>query len=284
MTCYVRIGGGFGNQLFQYAFGRALALGRGADVVYETGFYEDHSTQSLAHHRFWLEEIGLPMRRMAFSQARFHTLRRMYRLPLAVQQAVMGVAIVRERFPFTQLPPALDGLLLNGVWANPRYFADAAPTVRAEILDAVGGPLPVGLPVGAVPVAFHVRRGDYLTHHAMANLDYVAYLDAARRLFRDKLGNTPIVFVVFSDDPAWCRSNLAGEDVVFSPGRSMLEDFRMMIGCSHHVISNSTFAWWAAFLGGTSETVVVAPQRWIANQSGRELGLVADDWVEIAEV
>ena len=283
MTCFVRIGGGFGNQLFQYALGRRLHLERGIDVVYETGFYSDRSTQSIAHHRFWLAEIGLPMRTYAFSQLRFHTLRRLHRLPAAVQKALLGVTIFSEVMPFTELPKDLDNVLLNGVWSNVRYLGDHAQVIGDEIRRAVGAPSVIGCEAGREPVAVHVRRGDYLAHHSIAKLDYRTHLDTARAALSQKLGKSPeqLQLVVFSDDMEWCRTALADAGVMFSNGQSMLDDFRLMLGCRHFIIANSTFSWWAAYLCDNPQKVVVAPRQWIGERSGRDLGLILPGWIEI---
>jgi hypothetical protein len=117
-------------------------------------------------------------------------------------------------------------------------------------------------------IAVHVRRGDYLTSAERHPVCSEAYYRAALAELPD--GNV----VVFSDDPAWCREHLSwmrpqavlGHPVTFPLPESPLDsnpdhlDLFLMAHCRHHVIANSSFSWWGAFLSGNPAPV--HPRRW----------------------
>jgi len=104
--------------------------------------------------------------------------------------------------------------------------------------------------------SIHVRRGDYLklkNHHPVQGLGY--YKEAMKLVPCDK-------FLVFSDDVKWCKKVFNGDQFIVSEPAPQEVDFNMMIACSHHIIGNSSFSWWAAYLGDNPDKVVVAPKNW----------------------
>lgn len=104
-------------------------------------------------------------------------------------------------------------------------------------------------------VSIHVRRGDYCNNAAHADL-YGAYYHNAMNLFPEA------VFVIISDDLKWCRHKLKGNRIQYFQGSSMFVDMAAMATCDHHIISNSTFGWWGAWLHSSSSKRVVRPSSW----------------------
>ena len=114
-------------------------------------------------------------------------------------------------------------------------------------------------------VAVHVRRTDYLVHPAFQ----VCGMDYYKNAFETMRASVPGArFVVFSDDPAWCRENFKDEDTTIidsgNKGTDPLHDLRLMSRASHHIICNSSYSWWAAWLGKKPGQQVIMPDRWYA--------------------
>ena len=86
---------------------------------------------------------------------------------------------------------------------------------------------------------------------------------------------------LYSDDPDWCAANLQAPRIEINRGGEMLDDFLGLMQCEHKIISNSTFAWWAAFLGETDGGIVLAPARWHARADSRAAAIVRDGWVVV---
>ena len=164
-----------------------------------------------------------------------------------------------------------DGAYLDGYWQSERYFAEVAQVARAEfalrrppdaenqrMLDAIRGAEAVGI---------HARRGDYVTDartrdvHGHAPAEYYAAAVARIR----SLVRAP-AFFVFSDDPAWAAQHLRVDPATVIVGHNDAgrdyEDLRLMSACRHHIIANSTFSWWAAWLGERPGQRVIAPRHW----------------------
>jgi hypothetical protein len=91
-------------------------------------------------------------------------------------------------------------------------------------------------------------------------------------------------FFVFSDDPAWCRSTLELDGATFvdwNSGRTSWEDMRLMSKCRHHILANSSFSWWGAWLNPSEDKVVVAPRQWALDPSFDTTDLVPAEWTRV---
>lgn len=118
-------------------------------------------------------------------------------------------------------------------------------------------------------VSVHVRRGDYVTlasasaYHGLCTLDY--YHRAIRHV-AERVAN-PTLFV-FSDDPEWTKANLHSpfptHYVDHNPAGKAFQDLRLMSLCRHHILANSSFSWWGAWLSRSNGGLVIAPERWYA--------------------
>lgn len=180
---------------------------------------------------------------------------------------------------------------LHGYWQSESYFRDAADAIRADLV-VTAAPSEVNAArlhamTSSFSVSVHVRRGGYASDPE-ANRIYgtcpVEYYHAAARLIADKLVGRPI-FWIFSDDPDWAAANITlpfdSRYVTNKPGEHPAEDLRLMSACRHHIIANSTFSWWGAWLNPSPDKMTVAPRRWFNDTSINDHDLVPADWVRL---
>lgn len=194
--------------------------------------------------------------------------------PLPVTSGV-GRPYVEPHFHYAPIPPE-DGLDLRGYFQSEKYFENCREDVRrafapsAHVMERIAPKL---AEIGMDSVSVHVRRGDYVglaTHHPPVTAGYV-------RAAVDMVVSRGRVFV-FSDDPQWCRDNLPRHYVVMPRGHE-LDDMVLMSRCSHNVIANSSFSWWAAWLNRNPGKVVVAPAAWFGPAYQHSLeSLFPDGW------
>jgi hypothetical protein len=185
--------------------------------------------------------------------------------------------IIRERsFAFQGRLRSEEGdTYLDGYWQSEKYFLDFATQIRAE-LRMRNGIAQRNLPVmphdrSQPSVAIHVRRGDFandpktLALHGLCSLEY--YCNAAL-LLKEWLGSPR--FLVFSDDPDWCRSKLIlpwdTEYIGNSDFNDPTIDFNLMTQCEHFVNANSSFSWWAAWLAENPNKIVIAPRNLVKGE------------------
>lgn len=115
-------------------------------------------------------------------------------------------------------------------------------------------------------VSIHVRRGDYLMfpdHHPPCSKEYY---DRAVNQIKKILGpGSKIIFLVFSDDPSWCRAEFTGEEYTVVDLGNSFSEMCLMTLCDHNIIANSSFSWWGAWLGENPDRVVIAPSKWFGH-------------------
>jgi len=261
--------GGLGNQLFQFAAGRALAARLGRQLYVDASDYARFPLR-----QFELGSFQAPARH---APRRYRWFLRAGRTPLAgFLPAGLRVCRVVEQThafqPWPEIPPALPAFL-SGFWQSERYFAEIAAVVREDFTvtaPATGRNAALLAEIAnCEAVAVHVRRGDYVSnptaaaYHGLCGLDY--YRAALARI--EAAVPTPRYFV-FSDDITWAREQLRfRHPAVFvdhNAAAPPCEDLRLMAACRHFVIANSSFSWWAAWLSRQpeSEKLVIAPRRW----------------------
>jgi hypothetical protein len=267
--------GGLGNQLFQYAAGRRLAIEHGTDLVLDLGWirYEAHMAATPRQFELWQFDVSAD--RVEFDPlavARWERRQRRFRRPA-------GLTVVRQAEGDMSVDPrvldAPDNVLLIGYWQSEQYFFD----VRDDILKELGFANQTDGRLAAV----HVRRGDYVTHERTKAFHGVLpelYYREALRFVAER--SEASHFYAFSDDPNWVEQKLASS-VSFElvRGGTPHDDLRRMAGCRHHVIANSSFSWWGAWLGEGEGSVVVAPMRWFADATVDASSIVPERWVRL---
>jgi hypothetical protein len=264
MQVVVGLYGGLGNQLFQYAAGRALALRSGAELVLDT---IDFSSRSF--RRFLLDSFNIEDRRLSLMER--HRLGLAAYIPGKREPTASGIPVIRGtalNSP-TRLPERVTrDVYLDGTWQHPLHFASHADVIRREFTPRAISPrfeevLAAQRAVNSVAV--HVRRTDFLLPgNEIVQVCSVDYFRRAIAAMREKVGDAG--FCIFSDDIGWVAANVP-IDVrhVLMPANTdqPVRDFLLMAACRHFVISNSTYSWWAAWLGTYPGKCVIAPTPWL---------------------
>lgn len=286
--------GGLGNQMFQYAAGRRLAVARNTTLKLDTSLLGGASPACTArqygldvfniHEDFASkEEIKLLGCGEEVSRSIFIRSIEKYALIRPVQ------AVFRERF-FHFDPDVLclpDNICMIGYWQSEKYFADIADMIREDFQVK---PAPssenrlLGLQITSCEsVALHVRRGDFVSnpqtaaYHGSSDMNY--YCRAAR-LIAEQINNPH--FFLFSDDPSWFEEkfNLPYPCTLIghNGAETAYEDLRLMSRCRYHIIANSTFSWWGAWLCSHPGKIIISPSRWFTNTSVNTADLIPPGW------
>ncbi len=285
--------GGLGNQMFQYAAGRALSLSNHTELRLDISGFESYKL----HHGFLLNRIfSLPaaiasqrdIRKVLGWQASPKP-RRILLHPRLSWLRNKGL-IVEPHFNFwSGLAAAPSDCYLHGYWQSEKYFADHADTIRADF--AFDRPLDernrqmVKMMRQSNAVSLHVRRGDYasdprtLSTHGLCPLEYYR---AAVKIVADRVASPS--FFIFSDDIAWAKENLEismpCHFIGHNQGAESYRDMQLMSQCRHHIIANSSFSWWGAWLNPDPQKIVIAPRKWFADGKAVE-DLMPENWLQI---
>ncbi len=287
----VQLQGGLGNQMFQYAFGKALSMRYGEELQLDISFLEKKATQYTQRNfelnvfsvldkiantnlirSFEDAESSHPLYRIKrkFIQPRYHT--------------------SREKV-FSYHPIELPDVSFKrfiGFWQSEKYFLPIQNEIR-NIFSFSFDESKLNLEVLQKmkqydSISIHIRRGDYVTNsaasafHGTCDLDY--YKNGILEISRDLL--SPAVFV-FSDDPEWVQKNINFSIPTFyvnhNQGKESYLDIGLMSKCAHHIIANSSFSWWGAWLNTFPAKKVIAPKKWFSDSGIDTSDLIPNSWL-----
>lgn len=281
-----RVTGGLGNQLFQYAAGASLARRLGTELALDLSAYGEAGMRQFeldkfhTNYRIATPEETAPFTTLPAMRRALYRLRPAYRRPVYKQP---GFGYDPH---FTE---AVDGIYLKGYWQSWKYFEPARDFIRMEFrlrekhitrVKDLSNSLR-----NSETISVHIRRGDYKTPEALAyhGLLPAAYYNEALKRMGDRYPDARLLF--FSDDIAWVEKNihtdLPHEFVTGLLTETALEDFHLMQHCRHHVIANSSFSWWAAWLNPLPGKTVIAPRQWFATTRNETRDLVPPEWLRI---
>jgi len=287
-----RLEGGLGNQLFQYAAGRRLAAARNVPLKLDVSKLADPTVRTPRCYELGAFSIRAPLASRSEIEANIAGAGGAVGRLLARRSKARSTQAASERgFRFDPEVLALpDGVYLSGYWQSERYFEDVADLIREELAfrtPATGRNAEISKEIADHhSVSLHVRRGDYLTDPAVYAMHGVCSIDYYHRAvdFIRKRVSDP-TFYLFSDDPQWVRENLDLRDRVRLLDHNGIdagvEDLRLMSRCAHHIIANSTFSWWGAWLDPDPDKIVIAPKRWFADDSIDTADLLPASWVKL---
>lgn len=256
--------GGLGNQMFQYAMGRASAARLGVELQLDNSSYGPKY-----RHPYDLPFWSGVTERVVYGDGAYYR-------------------VCEDGMPYN--PDTLEKITkectLYGYWQTEKYF-DA---VRPELLEAFR-PRVVRTPVEQMSdlikrlhnsVSLHVRRTDYVgsSVHGVPLEDYYRHALAA---VSEKV-SSPCVFV-FTDDPAWVSMRLMPtinhtKMLVSGKGFSGPEEMWLMSQCQHSILANSSYSWWGAWLNDSPDRVVTAPKQWFVNGPDSR-DIIPDRWLKI---
>jgi Glycosyl transferase family 11 len=285
----VKLMGGLGNQMFQYALGRRLAHERGVPLKLDLTWFSDAPNMSADTIR----EYALDGWRIHASIANAADLSSIPgRDGLLARLGFARSRAVREQgFGFdAEVLRVPSNAYLNGYWQSERYFKAIRDvlmrdfTLAAPPCSHVAQLLPQLRELR--PTAIHVRRGDYAHNrvtnafHGLCSIEY--YKEAARRI-AERIPEP--AFLVFSDDLDWVKENLRlgwpTSYVQHDDACSPHQDMWVMSRCSHHIIANSSFSWWGAWLCPSDEKIVIAPKQWFRDPQIDTRDLIPEGWARI---
>lgn len=288
----VRLKGGMGNQMFQYAFGRRLAKELDTDLQLDLTSLLDRSKGDFVYRDYDLPIFRVRDKFMHSPRL----LRTLYRPRKRFVYKLIDKAVKRgrphikeEQFHFEPsfVNTPVANALYEGWFQSYRYFEGVEDELRSDF-RFVHPILPeseelLARIVGSNAVCLNVRRTDFLKVDNLntTNLDY--FLRGAQRMAEST--DAPHFFI-FSDDVAWCRENIILDyptEVVGHEHKGIKfgNYLQLMIACQHYIIPNSSFAWWATWLNEKPDKLVVAPNNWFADQSIDTSDLVPEDWIRL---
>ena len=281
----VKINGGLGNQMFQFAFYKALQHSNNNEVFIDLSAYQGKQFQdgiNLLHNGFELPELF----NITYQEAPLNDVKKLSTQPTNLLYRVLRkyftkkTHFIDKNFGFNEeliSKPLPSNIYLEGYWQTEKYFSH----IKDEILRDFSFKTPLSKKnlevleeAGTETASIHIRRGDYLNSSSLNVCSKHYYLNALNMLFSKA---NPKSILVFSDDIPWCKSDLKLDEYITSvlklnnikifyidwnTGKDSYQDMQLMSKCKYHIIANSSFSWWGAYLDPNPEKIVIAPSIW----------------------
>lgn len=291
----VRIMDGLGNQMFQYAMARRLALHHDVPLKLDLSAFKTEKLRKYALNHFHIQaEIAAPEEikryyRRTFLQAPGIIMDYITASKRGLRRPFFHEDEIRLRFDPRVLSLS-DDVYVWGHWQCEKYFEDIATELKRDFTlrtppDEANARMMQEIE-GKNAVCLHIRRGDYVANPqnhkdlGACSLDY--YARAVEHI--GYYVENPH-FYVFSDDPVWSRENLKlrypATFVDHNGPEKDYEDLRLMKSCKHFIIANSSFSWWGAWLSVNPDKIIIAPKKWFHNQTRVPENIIPDRWLRL---
>lgn len=286
----VKLNGGLGNQMFQWAFARMIREMTEMDVSLDMSYFSKSYSRpyQLDIFEFRPEFVEDPMTKLKL--AIIWTLRSFPSL-----SNLFGFTLYSEpHFHFDKnVAKIKSNTFVEGYFQSELYFKCVERKLRddfrfKELPDGINQKM-IDKIKSKNSISLHVRRGDYVEKkryqdmYATCSLDY--YRRGVEYIAKESGSEEKPTLFVFSDDIDWARDNITlPYERVFvniNSGETSWEDMRLMSLCNHNIIANSSFSWWGAWLNKNEEKIVIAPEKWFNDENIIQTDIIPKSWVRI---
>lgn len=280
----IRVVGGLGNQMSQYAVAKSLAIKHNEKVGLDITSLRGESKESHFRRKFKLNLFNIDFEEMSLEKIKKYTWTTgnkyvddyiIRRFKLFEKNVWRDNGSIKD---FNKLP---KDIYLDGFFGNPDYFKDLYKTLQKEfVLKDKGSIVNLLKDIGSTDsVSIHVRRGDLLKlkNGYVLPIDY--YKKAVEKI--KKSVKYP-KYYIFSDDIEWCKKNFGNlKDVVFVEGNDVAEDFELMKNCKYNILANSSLSWWVGYLNSKKDSVIIAPKHFGVWKRDSQKNLILKKWIAI---
>lgn len=294
----VKIFGGLGNQMFQYAAAKSLAENCGAVLKLDVNSYknpvksETPRQWALGVFQHIQEDFSTTEEISALvPQFKSHFARGFYKFIVSKMSSLNRNYLLDRSFSFKPIKTSSAKVYMDGYWQSHKYFGTNENLIRRQFnLSYLESDVSLQFFSTEIKmncsVSLHVRRGDYISNpnakkfNGVCNISYYQRaIETIRSIEKDNLH-----IFVFSDDIEWCKKNLDLADKhVFVNTNSIAADLYLMSICKHNIIANSTFSWWSAWLNSNEQKIVVAPKEWHKGYIIESDDLLPANWIKIGK-
>jgi len=292
----VKLMGGLGNQMFQYAAARHLSIIHKVPVKIDISFLQTDPKGAYSKRNFELNCFNIMGDFANEKETKSY---------LKIKQSRISRNL-NERFPFLfnkfhgkEKGHGYDecfikfpvNTYLDGFWQSEKYFKPIENILRREFtfktpLSGINFQIAQNINE-CESIGIHIRRTDYIINSQVLNFHGICdlnYYQEAINIISQKTSH-PHLFV-FSDDPEWVKTNFKTNLPLVCVDHNSIsdkgsEDMRLMSLCKHQIIANSSFSWWAAWLNINQNKIVVAPSKWFNEPSVDSKDIIPKEWIKI---
>lgn len=286
----IKLQGGLGNQLFQYAFARNMSIENNTNLKFDISWYKNSNNRFFKLNSF-NTKIEIASNKEVVKYFKKDNLQR------KIQKSIDLIKLIKFKKIITENDLSFNDKYLNigkncyvnGYWQSEKYFKNIENIIRKEftLKEKINDNLfdIYKLIEKSNSISIHIRRGDYLSnkysrkYHVLQTEYYLKTIE----LITKKIKNPH--FFIFSDDIKWAQDNL---NINFNKtfiepelGSKDYEELILMSKCKHNIIANSSFSWWGAWLNNNTDKIVIAPKDWYKIEAKKTCDLILKSWITI---
>lgn len=286
----IRLIGGLGNQLFQYALGRHLSHINNAELFFDLSYLQE-PPEGNTPREFELDKFNIP-----YKLADEDLLDRFHGSEFDTTELLITRIISLGKFKkykyndygFNEEVLSLKGnYYIRGFFQSEKYFLDVEDIIRKELVllpeyHACDASLCEEIKNNTKSVSVHIRRGDYVKNlasmeaHGICSKDYYA---KSIQYIQEQIG-ADAHFYVFTDDSEWVKKEMNWKaNITHVDDQKAIHDFHLMSMCRHNIIANSTFSWWSAWLNPNPDKIVIIPKQWTPTAQTVKIDLAPKTWL-----
>jgi hypothetical protein len=286
----VKLKGGLGNQMFQYAFGRSLSHKNNSRLVLDINFLLVQSRKKgFTLRQYSLSSFNIIENKTLLSKlAEISLPKLLLKINNKLVKIKNKLKLEKIIYENNYLNNNLNNkrIYLDGYWQEETYFKEIENIIIKEFTlkktSKTAEKIKNLIKGKNNPISIHIRRGDYVSNPKILSqfgLCSIDYYKKAIKYLNEKVDNP--TFFVFSDDINWAKQNLKIKNTFFisNPKINEAEDIMLMSQCKHHIIANSSFSWWGAWLSNNSDKIVIAPNKWFNQDPNKNI--VPKNWKKI---
>lgn len=266
----IKLQGGLGNQLFQWALGRSLGISLREKVYYDLSFLIKGNVSTKREY-----ELNI------YENANIDIFQNDFDIRSWSDEPNKQFLKISDDFHFKNFSLNENyHLYFDGYWQSEKYFSDIREIILDELelssdnkikLDSKYKMLDKNL------TSLHIRRTDYTSSNGFHPVQDLDYYDKALEII-GKYDN----LMIFSDDIEWCKNNLKYDRMIFVEGNKNYEDIYLMSKCNNNILANSSFSWWGAWLNKNNNKKVISPSKWFGESANIYTGdIIPNDWIKI---
>ncbi|OAI07544.1 alpha-1,2-fucosyltransferase [Methylomonas methanica] len=285
----VRLTGGLGNQMFQYAAGKSLSYLHNTILSFDTSYFNNQKLRQYSLSTFNIQQHFIAPTRIKVIRPPFFEVKKFFHDQSSHKKTSIFLLYKENSFTYdTNFNKQPSNTYLDGYWQSEKYFTNIEHIIRQDLTfnnipDSKNLQL-INKIESSNSISIHIRRGDYVSskqaneYHGTCGISY--YNEAIKKM------STTIIephFFAFSDEPAWAHENIKTDYplTIIDHNESEHEDLRLMSLCKHNIIANSTFSWWAAWLNNNKSKIVIAPAKWFRATELSTQDLIPNSWIQL---
>jgi hypothetical protein len=294
----VKLVGGLGNQLFQYAFGRSASIQTSQELKLDiSGYFKKN------HLNLQNDEKRIPLIQKFNINAEIaleNEIRKYnpiwYKAWKKIRNKIRGYD---DLYVFNEKALKVsNNTYLEGFWPSEKYFKNIEKELRDELklkdpfsaeAKKIEEMISNNRKQGNISISLHVRRGDYVNSPiilASFGIMSTEYYQKSYEELKKRFDGKIIEIFVFSDDIKWVKENISFDSPMHFVSNPKIKDYEEMVlmsKCDHNIIANSTFSWWGAWLNPNPGKIVIAPKQWVVDPRKNTDDVIPEEWIKIEQ-